>query len=92
MLLNLLVFASPRSKVIVLGILQNLISVQWSTPIFEEGVKKFMEDKESYGYELMTKVNPSIKFEKSLFLTFIYNYIVTIRTKIWAKSAMESQG
>jgi UDP-glucose 6-dehydrogenase len=90
MLLNLLVFASPGSKVIVISILQNLISVQWSTPIFEEGVQKFMEDKESYGYELMTKVNPSIKFQKSPFLTFIYNYLISIRTKIWAKSAMES--
>lgn len=51
-----------------------------------------MKDTESYGYEIMTKVNPILKFKKSKFLTFIYNYLITIRTKIWAKSAMESQG
>ena len=35
-LLSLLVYSSPRSKMIVLRILESLIKVQWSAEIFEQ--------------------------------------------------------
>jgi hypothetical protein len=91
-LLKLLVYSSPRSKIIVLRILENLTRVNWKPEIFDKGVELFVKDKESYGYDLMYKINPTWKIEGASFLTFIHHYLLTIRLKIWAKSSMESQG
>jgi hypothetical protein len=91
-LLKLLVYSSPRSKIIVLRILENLTRVHWKPEIFDKGVEIFAKDKESFGYDLMHKINPTWKIDNAPFLTFIHHYLLTIRLKIWAKSSMESQG
>ena len=37
----------------------------------------------------MTKVVPSVQFEDSKFLKFLYNYLLSVRHKMWTKSGIE---
>jgi hypothetical protein len=40
----------------------------------------------------LNKVVPQVKLEESKFLKFLYNYLLSIRHKMWTKSGIESEG
>ncbi|CDW73494.1 UNKNOWN [Stylonychia lemnae] len=91
-LLNLLILSSPRIKIVVLKVIQNLIKIAIPFEVFEETIKIITQDPKSQAYEILNKVIPSVKFEDSLFLKFLYNYLLSIRHKMWTKSGIESEG
>ncbi len=91
-LLNLLILSSPRIKIIVLKIIQNLIKIAIPFEVFEATIKLITKDTKSQAYEILNKVIPSVQFEDSQFLKFLYNYLLSIRHKMWSKSGIESEG
>lgn len=88
-LLNLLILSSPRIKIVVLKIIQNLIKIAIPFEVFEETIKIITKDTKSQAYEILNKVIPSVQFEESQFLKFLYNYLLSIRHKMWTKSGIE---
>ena len=88
-LLNLLILSSPRIKIVVLKIIQNLIKIAIPFEVFEETIKIITKDTKSQAYEILNKVVPSVQFEESQFLKFLYNYLLSIRHKMWSKSGIE---
>ena len=88
-LLNLLILSSPRIKIVVLKVIQNLIKIAIPFEVFEETIKIITRDPKSQAYEILNKVVPSVKFEDSLFLKFLYNYLLSVRHKMWTKSGIE---
>jgi len=91
-LLNLLVYAPPRTKFTVIKILNDLLKMQLPFEIFEETVSQLEQDRSGFAYEILNKIQPTLKFKNSKFLCFIHHYLLSIRQKMWAKSAIESQG
>lgn len=57
--------------------------------MFEETIKIITKDPNSQAYEILNKVIPSVKFEDSLFLKFLYNYLLSVRHKMWTKTGIE---
>ena len=88
-LLNLLLLASPRIKLVVLKIIQNLIKISIPFEVFEETIVQLTKDEKGQAYEILHKVVPSVKFEDSKFLQFLYNYLLSIRMKMWSKTGIE---
>jgi len=88
-LINLLLFASPRIKLQVLKIVQNLIKIAIPFEVFEETIILISKDPESHAYEILNKVNPQVQFKQSKFLQFLFNYVLSVRQKMFTKSAIE---
>jgi hypothetical protein len=59
-LLNLLILSSPRLKIIVLKIIQNLIKIAIPFEVFEETISIITRDPKSQAYEILNKVIPSV--------------------------------
>ena len=88
-LLNLLILSSPRIKIVVLKVIQNLIKIAIPFEVFEETITIITRDPKSQAYEILNKVVPSVQFEDSKFLKFLYNYLLSVRHKMWTKSGIE---
>lgn len=88
-LLNVLILSSPRIKIIVLKIIQNLIKIAIPFEVFEETINIISKDPKSQAYEILNKVVPQVKLDESRFLKFLYNYLLSIRHKMWTKSGIE---
>jgi hypothetical protein len=88
-LLNLLLLSSPRIKIVVLKIIQNLIKIAIPFEVFKETIKRITKDPKSQAYDILNKVVPSVTFDESQFLRFLYNYLLSIRHKMWTKSGIE---
>lgn len=88
-LLNLLILSSPRIKIVVLKVIQNLIKISIPFEVFEETITIITRDPKSQAYEILNKVIPSVQFEESKFLKFLYNYLLSVRHKMWTKSGIE---
>lgn len=73
----------------VLKVIQNLIKIAIPFEVFEETIKIISQDPKSQAFEILHKVIPSVKFEESLFLKFLYNYLLSVRHKMWTKSGIE---
>jgi hypothetical protein len=76
----------------VLKIIQHMITVKIPADIFEEAVQLLMRDSNSLISRILNKVQPKVKFEKSNFLRFLYNYLFTMRSKMWSTNDAESDG
>lgn len=59
-LLNLLIMSSPRLKIIVLKIIQNLIKIAIPFEVFEETISIITRDPKSHAYDILNKVIPSV--------------------------------
>ena len=57
-LLNVLILSSPRIKIIVLKIIQNLIKIAIPFEVFEETITYISKDPKSQAYEILNKVVP----------------------------------
>ena len=106
-LLNLLVLASPSVKFIVLRILQQLIRIQHiSHKIFDQAVLRVL-DQDSTEHKDQAAGSPTeaqliygqlseySEISSSLgspFLRFLYAYLYSIRSKMWSKMSLESEG
>jgi len=96
-LLNLLVLASPPMKFTILQILQQLISVQQiSHSVFDKAVEIAVQTNEdgqtTEAESILKQVKTQIAEFKSPFLQFMYHYLFSIRSKMWSKSNIESEG
>lgn len=91
-LLNLLLLASPSVKIVVLKVLQHIVRISLPFEVFEEAVRILTRDKNSLAHRILHKIQPSAKFESSMFLRFLFNYLVSLRSKMWSATDAESEG
>lgn len=91
-LLNLLLLASPSVKIVVLKVLQHIVRISLPFEVFEEAVRILTRDENSLAYRILHKIQPSAKFESSMFLRFLFNYLVSLRSKMWSATDAESEG
>lgn len=91
-LLNLFLLSSPQVKIVVLKIIQHIIAIKIPVEVFEEAVQLLTRDSNSLMSRILNKVQPKVKFEKSSFLRFLYNYLFTMRSKMWSTTDAESDG
>jgi hypothetical protein len=91
-LLNLLLLSSPQIKIVVLKIIHHIIQINIPFEVFEEATYLLTRDSNSLGHRILNKVQPKVRFEKSNFLRFIYNYLISMRSKMWNTADMDSDG
>ena len=95
-LINLLVIASPRTKLIIVKILKSLIEIGIPVEVFRAGGNFAMEDKESFVYKLFNSTDVDERVDKHFkeypFLGFLYRYTLHIRSSMWDKKEIRSQG
>lgn len=91
-LLNLLLLSSPQVKIVVLKVIQHIIKIKIPFEVFEEAVQLLTRDPNSLAYRILHKVQPKVKYEKSVFLRFLYNYLISMRSKMWNTKDAESDG
>lgn len=92
-LLNLLLISSPRSKITVLKIIQNLIRVEIPSEVFEETTsicKQNQSEKTSSFFEEMDAQR--VKFNDTDFINFLFSYLMQIKSTMWSNDKIESQG
>lgn len=91
-LLNLLLLSSPQVKIVVLKIIQHIIRIKIPFEVFEEAVNLLTRDPNSMANRILNRVQPKVRFEKSMFLRFLYNYLLSMRSKMWNTKDAESDG
>lgn len=91
-LLNLFILSSPQVKIVVLKIIQHMITIKIPSEVFEESVQLLTKDPNSLISRILNQVKPKVKFEKSNFLRFLYNYLFSMRSKMWSTNDAESHG
>lgn len=89
-LVSLLVSASPKIKYLVTRILSSLIQMKLPVELFETAIQQCLKDQNSIVSNMFSKVQPTLKFKKSKFLAFLHQYALSIRQKVWVKTAVES--
>ena len=90
-LLKLLIQASPKVKLIVLKIIENLVRINLPNELFSEAVQLITQKPSGIVSKIIasqTKVN----FKNSRFLQFMYNYLLVVRSFIFTTSGIESEG
>ena len=91
-LLNLLVHSAPRHGFTIVKILDNLIRVGIPHELFDESIKRLSKDKDSVHSRIINLITPINKFEKTPFLKFLFNYVISIRSSMWTDSSFDSNG
>ena len=93
-MINLLVVSSPRVKIIALRIIRNLIKIGLPGGFFDQAVDQLENDPSSIIAQSYVKQTSSLSsgLESSKFIKFLYEYLLELRSKIWTKSGLESQG
>lgn len=91
-LFNLMLVSAPRSKLIALRIIKNLISIGIPAQVFETTLNMLDQNKNSIGYRMINGVDTVVKFESSRFLTFFFNYMLSIRQGMWNNQEVQSHG
>jgi|LauGreDrversion4_2_1035121.scaffolds.fasta_scaffold14290_3 hypothetical protein len=91
-LLSILILGNPSMKMLVIKILEHLIMIL-PPDLFEESVTLITSnDSRSYPAHLLDKVKTKCKIGGSnKFTRLLFNYLVSIRNKIWARK-FESKG
>jgi hypothetical protein len=93
-------------KVIILKIIQQLVRVhQISYKVFDQAVQQVVAQSaapqedgpggsgETEASIIFNSIKPSIAdFDGSPFLKFLYQYLYSIRSKMWSKMHLESEG
>jgi hypothetical protein len=87
-----MLYSTPRIKIAALKIIESLIKLQLPFEIFEETIKIVTREKGSLLETIMNHTTPKVAVEGSLFLQFLFNYVISIRHKLWTVSEIESQG
>lgn len=59
--------------------------------MFEESIRILTRDEESLAHKILNKVETSVKFEESLFIKFLFNYLVSIRSKMYDSNQLDSE-
>ena len=90
--MQLLVQSSPTVKIIVIKILQHISRIAIPFEVFEEAVSLVTKNEMSIAYQVLHKTKTETKFESSLFLKFLFNYLVSIRQVQWNDQMIESEG
>jgi hypothetical protein len=83
-LLNIISIASPRTKMLALKIITNIIRIGIPAQIFEQTIKLLEQTPNSLGNKILT-VESKIKFESSSFLSFLFKYMLYIRSAMFNK-------
>ena len=78
-LLNLLLLSSPQVKIVILKIIQHIIKIKIPFEVFEEATQLVTRNQKSFAYKILNNVQPKVKFEKSKFTRFLYNYLLSMR-------------
>ena len=92
-LLSLLILGNPPMKLLVIKILEHLIMIL-PPDLFEESINLITTGANSRSYQahLLDKIKTKCKIGASnKFTRLIFNYLVSIRNKIWARK-FESKG
>lgn len=89
-LINILLVSSPRTKLLSLKIIQNLMNIGIPAPVFESTVNIMAQSKNSLGYKIINSVESTIKFEDSGFLNFFFKYLLHIRQSMFSKLEIQS--
>jgi hypothetical protein len=91
-LLSIRILGNPSMKMLVIKILEHLIMIL-PPDLFEESVTLITSnDSRSYPAHLLDKVKTKCKIGGSnKFTRLLFNYLVSIRNKIWARK-FESKG
>jgi hypothetical protein len=91
-LLSILILGNPSMKMLVIKIFEHLIMIL-PPDLFEESVTLITSnDSRSYPAHLLDKVKTKCKIGGSnKFTRLLFNYLVSIRNKIWARK-FESKG
>jgi hypothetical protein len=75
---------------LVLKIIQNMLKIGTPGDVFERAIDDF-EKQGSSPRVLQFIIDSEYKVEGSKFLSFIYNYLIQLRSKIWNKQSLESK-
>jgi hypothetical protein len=59
--------------------------------VFEEAIRLLTRDNGSIAYRIMNEVKSNAKFDQSLFLKFLFNYLHSIRSKMWKADDADSE-
>lgn len=90
-LLSILILGNPPMKMLVIKILEHLIMIL-PPELFEESITLITSNARSYPAHLLDKIKTKCKIGASnKFTKLIFNYLVSIRNKIWARK-FESKG
>jgi hypothetical protein len=90
-ILSLLVLANPKIKIVILRIIQNIVKIQVPFELFEESISALANDPSSHRTHKYIK-NATTKVEGSVFMSFLHSYLLDLRSKIWYKNGVESEG
>lgn len=78
-LFNLLLVSSPQIKILIIKIISHIVHISIPKEVFEEAVRVLTRHDTSLANKIINEVDSQIKFEESLFLKFLFNYLVSIR-------------
>lgn len=92
LLLNFMLIASPRTKLLSLRIVSNIINIGIPKQVFEQTIKLMEQQPDSLGNKILQSFKTSIKFENSAFLQFLFQYLLSIRSAMFDKQEVQSQG
>jgi len=84
-MLNIILIASPRTKMLALKIITNIIRIGIPAQIFEQTIKLLEQTPNSLGNKILTTVESKITFESSSFLSFLFKYMLSIRSAMFNK-------
>lgn len=84
-MLNIILIASPRTKMLALKIITNIIRIGIPAQIFEQTIKLLEQTPNSLGNKILTTVESKITFQSSSFLSFLFKYMLSIRSAMFNK-------
>jgi hypothetical protein len=84
-MLNIILIASPRTKMLALKIITNIIRIGIPAQIFEQTIKLLEQTPNSLGNKILTTVESKITFQSSNFLSFLFKYMLSIRSAMFNK-------
>lgn len=91
-LLNLLIVSSPQVQIVVVKILQSMVQIAVPFEVFEEAIRVLTRDPNSLAHHILHGLKPQAKFDGSMFIKFLFNYLLSLRTKMWSPTEAGSEG
>ena len=91
-LLNLLIVSSPQVQIVVVKILQSMVQIAVPFEVFEEAIRVLTRDPNSLAHHILHGLKPQAKFDGSMFIKFLFNYLLSLRTKMWSPTDAGSEG
>lgn len=97
-LLECLTVSSPRAKLIVVRIIKSLVMIGIPMEVFQTAGEIILKNEDCASYRIIKNVklhpdaNGNEPFAKTAFLQFFYKFMVHIRSSMWSKTKIQSQG